>query len=337
MKNLRLLFLMTLIPVLAGMASAAQNDGVSPAADIEEEVAVQNQLVFEDRQSFDLADYNGKVLVVELAAVGCPLSGEVYSALLDLREEYPEGVAFVRIDYGQSIEKNRTYYKKHQPNIDVIGDPTGKIGESFPCQAYPTLFLVGKWGRMRYQGGYDPAALRSMINRLAAEKKVNKKNFFVTKALDKGDALPGFCLPDLAGKSVELNAYRGDAEAFVLVFGGTGCPISRAAVKELKSLSQSKAYGKLAVLVVNIGQKAKDVKRTYEPMNLPFPVLVDAEEKLVKAFGIDTVPTIFIAGKTGEVALRTLWHSAAVTQEVDVLLGKIKAKDKKTFKRQGSG
>jgi thiol-disulfide isomerase/thioredoxin len=335
MKRLLLLLLVAFFPVLAAGEAAAQID--STARTVVEEEESSAPLIFEDRTSFDLADYLGKVLVLELATVGCPLSEEIYRALIDLREEYPDNVEFVRIDYGQSLSGTRAYYKKYPPNFHVIGDPSGKIGKSFVSQSFPTLYLFGKWGKMRYMGGFDPARFRSMANRLSAEKKENKKNFFLDRVLDKGDALPCFTIKDFDGKSVSLTEYCGKAKAFVLVIAGTSCPISRIAVQNLAEFSRRKDYRGLSVLVVNIGEEAKAVKSVYEPMNLPFPVLVDAKEKLAKVLKIGSVPTIFVAGKTGKVECRSLWNFEAVKQEVDILLGKIKPGHRKEIKAQGSG
>ena len=307
------------------------------AAPLDETGSRADAFIFEDRETFDLGDYEGKVLVLELGAVGCPLTNEIYSNLVDLRDEYDERVAFVKVDFGQSLKQNSEYYKKNEPNFHVIGDPSGKIGKLFPSQAYPTLYLFGKWGKMRFMGGFESGAFRSMVNRLAAEKKVNEKNFFLERTLGKGDVLPPFTLTDLAGEKISLDDYRRDAKAFVLVFAGTGCPISTAAVKALNKLAKTDGYEALSVLVVNIGQKAGAVKKVYEPMGLPFSVLVDPDETLVKPFGIETVPTLFVAAKTGKVELRSLWQYEAIKQEVDILLGKLKPEMRKQIEQQGSG
>jgi hypothetical protein len=74
-----------------------------------------------------------------------------------------------------------------------------------------------------------------------------------------------------------------------------------------------------------------------EPMDLPFPVLVDAEETVVKPFGVASVPTVFVAGGTGKIQLRSLWHFEAVKQEVDILLGKMKPEKRKKLTQPGSG
>lgn len=336
---INLVLLLISLVTLAGISSAHSAPGGPAARDDEGEQEEQKpaDLIFEDRSELDLDAYRGKVLVLELAAVGCRHSDEIYKALLTLREEYDERVEFVRLDHGQSVRRTRSYYRRNPPRIHVIGDPSRSIGKRLPSQAYPTLYLFGKWGRMRYMGGFDPAAVRSMVNRLAIEKKVNKKNFFLKKVLDRGDVLPNFTLPVLDGKPISTDRHRAGAKAFVLIFAGTGCPISRTAVSKLGTLARQDDYAGLKILTVNLGRKAEAVQGVYESMNLPFPVLVDAEETLVKPFGVASVPTVFVAGETGKIQLRSLWHFEAVKQEVDILLGKVKPEKRQKFTQQGSG
>ena len=93
----------------------------------------------------------------------------------------------------------------------------------------------------------------------------------------------------------------------------------------------------LSIVIVNIGEERDVAAKTYLPMKLPFPVLIDREESLVEAFGIDTVPTVFVADKDGGIVLRSLWNYEAVKQEIDILLGKKKAEDRKKIEQQGTG
>jgi peroxiredoxin len=294
-------------------------------------------ILFEDRKALSLDSFRGKVVALELGGVGCPLTETFYKALLDLREEYPKGVEFIRVDYNQSVKQTAGYYKKHPPSFHVLGDPSGAIGKSLPSQAYPTMYLFGKWGKMRYMGGFEPASFRSMLNRLLAEEGMSEKNFFLDRKMGKGDILPVFKLPDLSGAERELADLRRDARAFVLVFAGTGCPISSQAVKKLGSLAGKAREAGLSVVIVNIGEERDAAAKIYLPMKLPFPVLIDREESLVKAFGIDTVPTVFVADKDGRIVLRSLWNYEAVKQEIDILLGKMKPEDRKKIEQQGTG
>jgi peroxiredoxin len=326
----------TLLICAACSASAAAQDGPEEYGTGPENSGTAAPIL-EDRESLDLDGYLGKVLAIELGGVGCPLTGEIYLELLELRKEYPGDVAFLRVDFGQSIEETRRYYEKYPPSFDVIGDPSGNIGKSFPSQAFPTLYLYGKWGRMRYMGGYEPGPFRSMINRLLMEKSADPANFFTKKLLDKGDLIPAFRLPGLSGEPVAVHDHRKGSRAFVLVFGGTGCPISSQAVKQIGIWSRTMKKDGLSVLTVNVGEGAEAARAAYQPMNLPFPVLIDEKSELLEPFGIETVPTVFVADASGRVVLRSLWNSEAVRQEVDILLGRKKSKDRKKIEQQGSG
>lgn len=334
MKQQTITPLLVLFLIICGCVFGA---AASKAADESADSKSESELLFEDRKALSLDAFAGKVVVLELGGVGCPMTHTYYQALQELRGEYPNGVQFLRVDYKQSVAATKEYYRKNVPAIHIIGDPTGRIGESFPSQAYPTLYLVGKWGEIRYMGGYEPAAFRSMLNRLLFEDKANEKNFFLAKKLDKGDLLPGFTLPDLSNRKTTLKKYRGKSKAFVLVFAGTGCPISSTAVESLGELVRKRKDGDLKILVVNVGEKASRVREVYGPMDLPFSVLIDSEGKLVETFGIESVPTVFVAGEHGDIVLRSLWHFDSVKQEIAILTGKMRPEDRKTYKQKGTG
>jgi hypothetical protein len=67
------------------------------------------------------------------------------------------------------------------PPFLVIGDLGCSIGLSFPRQALPTLFIYGKWGKLRYQGVWASDLPTRVITPLVKERKVDEKNFFIKK------------------------------------------------------------------------------------------------------------------------------------------------------------
>ncbi|MHC4780959.1 MAG: TlpA family protein disulfide reductase [Planctomycetota bacterium] len=294
--------------------------------------------IFEDRDSLALRPFRGKIVVLELGCVGCPGSEEMYKSLLGMRQEFGSNAEFIRVDFKQTVEQNRGYYETNPPSFHIIGDPDGKIGMSLKSQAMPTLYLYGKWGLMRYAGLLKPDDFKAMTDALLAETKPDKKNYFLEKKGPvKGSGLIDFTLPDISGIEVTLDEFRQGIEVFVLVFGGTSCPTSRNATQKLGNLSKTLDDERLAMLLVNLGSDVATVKSIYEPMDLPFPVLVDQEEKVADRYGIDAVPTVFVMGADGKVALRSLWNAEAVTQEVEILLGRINEEDREEFEQEGEG
>ncbi len=301
--------------------------------------AAPRKPLFENREKLDLGMYKGRVVVLELGVVGCTLTGEVYKSINAFAKdpEFSKGLAFVRVDFGQDIGETEAFYKNNPPSFDVFGDPTGAIGKSLPSRAMPTLYIYGKWGDLRYYGGLDDEQFRKMTQTLRTEKKPMDENFWLKKTLDKGSEVIDFTLPDMAGNQVSFAGFRKDAKALLLIFAGTSCPISRDAMQALSTLCEETEDSGLSVIAVNSGQDAESIRKVYEPMELAFPVLVDADEAVAKKYAIDAVPTAFVISADGRIALRSLWNEHAIVQEAKILLGLMKPEDRKEFKEAGTG
>jgi len=293
--------------------------------------------LFEDREELDLRAYRGRVVVLELGVVGCEMTGEVYDHLRRLHPELGKSAAFVKLDCGQSVKETKEFYDKNPAGFDVIGDPSGKIGLSMRSTAMPTLYLYNKWGQNVYFGGFEEASFRKMVSALAAETRPLKENFFFKATLDKGQALPEFTLADLEGNRVTVSEYRQGAKAFVLAFCGTTCPTSRLGMERMGQMERELGEAGLKVLAVNVETDVEKIRKTYDPMGLAFPVLVDAEGAAAKAYEVEAVPTVFVTGPDGVIALRSLWNEEAIAQEVKILLGQMKAEERKDIQEQGGG
>jgi peroxiredoxin len=294
-------------------------------------------LHFEDIDTTPLRAFRGRVAVMELGCMGCGGSDAMYKELLALDEAYGEDVVFLRVDHGDSVEKTRPYYEKTKPTFHVFGDPSGKVGRSLPSQAMPTLYLFGKWGQMRFSGGLEVSAFKTMVDALRAESKPEKKNFFLLSKIDKGDTLPAFTLPDTEGKDVSVEAFRRDAQGLILVFAGTTCPISNQAVKTLASMADDTRFADLAILAVNCGPLNGEAEATYAKIAPPFPILVDAKESLTEKFGIEVVPTLIVADPDGVILLRSMWNPAALEQEMMILTGVMRPEDRREIQEEGTG
>lgn len=109
----------------------------------------------------------------------------------------------------------------------------------------------------------------------------------------KGERLP---LRDLRGKVVLVN------------FWATTCP---ACVKEMPELvttyERYRARGFEVVAVAMAYDPPAFVKEFAEKNGLPFPVALDTQEDLAKAFGgVKAVPTTFVLDREGRLVSRTL-------------------------------
>ena len=125
-------------------------------------------------------------------------------------------------------------------------------------------------------------------------------------ALWPGNALDEVTFVTLKGERLQLRELRGK---IVLVnFWATSCP---ACVKEMPELMTTyehyRARGFEVVAVAMAYDPPAFVKEFVAKNGLPFPVALDTQEEIAKAFGgVKVVPTTFVLGKDGQPVSRTL-------------------------------
>jgi len=126
-----------------------------------------------------LAEYNlaGKVALLEFGAIGCEKSGEGLDAMIDLhRNRIISGLAFVRIERSADRKAADAYYAEKNPDFPIKNDPDSVLARAFGATAYPSFVLVGKFGHVRYRGGFPGTKLADWADALLAETKDQGKD-----------------------------------------------------------------------------------------------------------------------------------------------------------------
>lgn len=106
---------------------------------------------------------------------------------------------------------------------------------------------------------------------------------------------PDFELKNLQGETVKLSDYEG--KKVMLNFWATWCPPCKAEMPDIQKFYTEKG-DEVAILAVNIDPQY-DVAGFAKEMRVNFPILLDEEEKAVKAYQILTIPTTFFIDEKG--------------------------------------
>jgi peroxiredoxin len=98
-----------------------------------------------------------------------------------------------------------------------------------------------------------------------------------------GKQAPDFQLPDLNGRMVSLESYRGNF--LVIHIATTWCPFCNAEAPYLEELNQQYADKNVKVLIIDVKEPAELVKeKLQDRFNLTFPLLIDLDGSVAASF-----------------------------------------------------
>jgi len=127
--------------------------------------------------------------------------------------------------------------------------------------------------------------------------------------LEFGSSAPDFNLPNVDGKLVSLDDYRGKVKALVVVFWCNHCPYVIKSEDKMISLGNeflNKEVGFVLISAndtVNYPQDSPSrMRERAEAKNYPFPYLFNEDQTAPKAYGAQVTPHVFLFD--GEMKLR---------------------------------
>jgi len=137
-----------------------------------------------------------------------------------------------------------------------------------------------------------------------------------------GGPAPALSLKDLEGTAQALQAYRG--KVVVLNFWATWCEPCRDEMPSFNKLRQSFAGKPVVVLAVNVGEGEGRIAEFLRKVPVDFPVLLDRDAAVSKAWKVRLLPATFILGRDGRVrysyAGERDWGDVAVRAKITALL-----------------
>jgi peroxiredoxin len=138
---------------------------------------------------------------------------------------------------------------------------------------------------------------------------------------------PGLRLPPLTGQTatgeeVSIAELRG--RVVLINFWATWCAECRPEMLLLERLHQDFAAQGLTVLGMNVREETQRIQPYASTWGLTYPLVMDREGVMAKAYGVIGLPTTFVVGRDGRpVALAVgprTWGSAAARALVQALL-----------------
>jgi thiol-disulfide isomerase/thioredoxin len=135
-------------------------------------------------------------------------------------------------------------------------------------------------------------------------------------------AAPPLDLKDTSGTRHRLADYRG--KVVLVNFWATWCEPCREELPSIERLRASLGRRPFAVLAVQMGGSPRTARDIAATLGLRFPVLLDGDSSATSAWQVNTLPTSFLVGPDGRVALRQVgevdWSSVEWRRKVEALL-----------------
>jgi peroxiredoxin len=126
------------------------------------EAAPDFKLMDAQGKAYALADYKGKVVVLQWINPDCPVckrvssTGLVAGMLKDLKQVDPN-IVHLAINSTHYMEPAATaaYMKEHKLDSPALIDREGTVGQMYGARTTPHVYVIDAEGVLRYQGAFD--------------------------------------------------------------------------------------------------------------------------------------------------------------------------------------
>jgi peroxiredoxin len=116
---------------------------------------------------------------------------------------------------------------------------------------------------------------------------------------EKGDKAPSFTVKGLDGETHERKDL--DGKPVVLNFWGTFCPPCTEEMPALQKQADRWASEGVSVIGMNLAENAVTVNSFLTQYGIRFPIYMDADETVRKAYGVHQYPTTFFIKPDGRI------------------------------------
>lgn len=147
------------------------------------EMAPQFSLPDQNGKTVNLADYSGKIVVLEWFNPNCPFVQKFYNAgrMNEFAKQYAgKDVVWLAINTtrGNTPESNKESATKWSVDRPILSDESGRVARMYGARSTPDMFIINKDGKLVYSGAIDDKADED-------PKSLDGAKNYVTTALDE--------------------------------------------------------------------------------------------------------------------------------------------------------
>jgi len=158
---------------------------------------------------------------------------------------------------------------------------------------------------MRRERAYYMATIMATLGLLLFGKTATaSEHLFQAMGMAKLPAkqAPDFALPNIEGKQVSLQHYRG--KVVFLNFWATWCIPCREEMPAMEQLHQIFQPQGLAILAVDLKESPDKVKAFFDQHRLSFTALLDESGSVFRDYQVMGLPTTYLIGREGTLLAR---------------------------------
>lgn len=118
-----------------------------------------------DGKTHSIADYKGKIVVLEWTNPNCPFVQRVYrdKIMTNVQKKFADKVVWLAVnstnpnngDFETAESLSKTYREWDAVFSTMLLDPDGSVGKMFDAKTTPHMYVIDKEGKLVYAGGID--------------------------------------------------------------------------------------------------------------------------------------------------------------------------------------
>jgi peroxiredoxin len=259
-------------------------------------------------QMVTLDDFGGQQQLLVYWSPQCGFCDLIAPDLAVLQADLSKrNVQLVLVSYGDA-EANSALAEEHGLACPILLLQKEQRLEAFTHLGTPSAYLLDAQGQVLRPVAVgadqvlalarEAAAPRAKGKRLPGERPLSESHI-ERHGLKPGTPAPPFQLPDVYGRPVSLQEYRG--RKVLLIFTDPHCgPCDQLAPHLVRLYGQHRDNGP-ALVMIGRGDPEEN-RRKVETHGFEFPVVLQRRWELSKAYGIFATPVAFLVGEEGVIA-----------------------------------
>ncbi|HVK40325.1 MAG TPA: redoxin domain-containing protein [Candidatus Kapabacteria bacterium] len=267
-----------------------------------------------------LESYRGRRVLLVHWSTQCGFCDMMAPELAALQPALQEqGVELLLVSYGDA-EANIRMASEYRFDAPVLLQKPGETIAAFNSLGTPVAYLLDEEGRVAESIAIGAEQVPALARRAAGARvalpgeRPLSESRIPRDGLPAGTPAPDFTLPDLQGRTVSLQSYRG--RRVLLVFSDPNCGPCDELAPHLARVHREHLDNNLAVVMIGRGDLAENQRKATE-LGLEFPVVMQEKWKLSKEYGIFATPVGYLIDENGVIQSDVAKGAGAILSLVD--------------------